>query len=89
VTEVVDVTIGSQAADDFGAGWGVYGVALGADGDFAVVADADAGLLAPDVGPPGAVWSVSDNGAFFCEGFLMGGMGCDADLAMDFVLVGM
>jgi hypothetical protein len=63
-------------------------MALGTDGDFAIVADADAGLLAPDVGPPRAVWRVSDNGAFFCEGLLVGGMGCDADLAMDFVLVG-
>ena len=28
VTEVVGVAIGSQAADDFGAGWGVNGKAL-------------------------------------------------------------
>ena len=55
MAEVVDVAIGAEAADDVGAGWGVNGVALGADGDFAVVADADAGLLAPDIGPPGAV----------------------------------
>jgi hypothetical protein len=46
MAEVVDVAIGSQATDDFGAGWGVNGLALGADGDFTVVADADAGLLA-------------------------------------------
>ena len=88
VTEVVDVAIGSQAADDFGAGWGVNGMALGADGDFAVVSNADAGLLAPDVGPPGAVGSGADDGAFFCEGLLMGGLGCRAEFAMDFVLVG-
>jgi hypothetical protein len=49
VTEVVDVAVGSQAADDLGA-WGrVNGVALGADGDFAVVAYTDASLLAPEV----------------------------------------
>ena len=47
VAEVVDVAIGTQAAADGGTGWGVNGVALCADGDFAVVADADAGLLAP------------------------------------------
>lgn len=43
-------------------------MALCADGDFAVVADADAGLLAPDVGPPRAVGSGLDDRAFFCEG---------------------
>ncbi len=46
VAEVVDVAIWAQAADDGGAWWGINGLALGADGDFAVVADADAGLLA-------------------------------------------
>ena len=63
-------------------------MALGADGDFAVVTDADAGLLAPDVGPPRALRSGADDGAFFCEGLLVGGMGCQAEFAMDFVLVG-
>ena len=59
-----------------------------ADWDFAVVADADAGLLAPDVGPPRAGGSGTDDGAFFCEGLLVGGMGCHAEFAVDFVLVG-
>lgn len=45
MTEVEGVAIGAEATDDFGAGCGVNGVALGADGDFAVVADADRGLL--------------------------------------------
>jgi hypothetical protein len=63
-------------------------MALVADGDFAVVTDADAGLLAPDEGPPGAVGSGTDDGAFFCESLLVGGMGSDAEFAMDFVLVG-
>lgn len=53
VTEVEDVAIWAQAADDRGSGWSVNGLALGADGHLAVVADADAGLLAPDEGPPG------------------------------------
>ena len=60
VAEVVEVAIGTSAAEDGGTGWGVHGVALGADGDFAVVADADAGLLAPDVGPPGTLGSGTD-----------------------------
>ena len=62
--------------------------ALVTHGDFAVVADADAGLLAPDEGPPWAVGSGTDDGAIFCEGLLVGGMGCHAEFAMDFVLVG-
>jgi hypothetical protein len=43
-------------------------MALVADGDFAVVADADAGLLAPDVGPPRADGNGTDDGTFFGEG---------------------
>jgi hypothetical protein len=45
LAEVVNVPIGAEAADDGGAGWSVKGMTLGADGDLAVVADADAGLL--------------------------------------------
>ena len=59
-----------------------------ADGDFAVVTDADAGLLAPDVWPPGAVGSGTDDGAFFCEGLWVGGVGCLTEFAVDFVLIG-
>ena len=61
---------------------------MGADGDLAVVADADAGLLAPNVRPPRAVWCGSQDGAFFGEGLLVGGAGCLAEFAVDFVLVG-
>ena len=46
VTEVVNVTIGAQAAQDGGAGRSVNGLALRADGGFAVVTNADAGALA-------------------------------------------
>ena len=88
MAEVVNVTIGTEAADDGGAWRSVDVEALVPHRDFAVVADADAGLLAPDVGPPGAVWSGADDGVFFCEGLLVGGMGCHAEFAMDFVLVG-
>jgi len=59
VAKVVNVAIWAEAADDGGAGWGVNGLALGTNRDFAVVADADAGLLAPDVGPPRALALVS------------------------------
>ena len=88
VAEVEDVAVGTEAADDGGARSGINGVALVADGDFAVVPDADAGLLAPDVGPPRALRCRPDDGAIFGEGLLVGGVGCDAEFAMDFVLVG-
>ena len=80
--------IWAEAAQDGGAGWGVNGLALGSDGDFAVVADADAGLLAPDVGPPRALGSGTDDRAVFGAGLLVGGVGCLAEFAVDFVLVG-
>ena len=41
LAEVVDVTIGSEATDNGGTRRGVDCEALGADGDFAVVADPD------------------------------------------------
>jgi hypothetical protein len=63
-------------------------MALIANGDFAVVADADAGLLAPDEGPPRAWRCRTDHGSFFGEGLLVGGVGRLAEFAVDFVLVG-
>ena len=63
-------------------------MALGADGDFAVVADADAGLLTPDVGPPRALGGGTQGRTVFGQGLLLGGLGCLAEFAMDFVLVG-
>jgi hypothetical protein len=74
VTEVIDVTIRAQAADDGGAGWRLYGLALGASGDFTVVTDADRGLLAPDKGPPRTRWNRTQDGAFFGEGLGSGGV---------------
>jgi hypothetical protein len=88
MAEVVAVAIGSQATDDFGAGWGVNGLALVADGDFTVVADGDAGLLAPDVGPPRALGRGSEDGALAGEGLLVGGVRGLGEFAVDFVLVG-
>ena len=87
VAEVVNVTIWAQTADDAGAGWGVNGLALRADGDLAVVADADAGLLAPDEGPPRAGRGGADHGTLFDEGLLVGSVRWLAQFAVDFMLV--
>lgn len=89
MTEVEDVSVRTQATDDGGTGCGVEGLALGADGDCAVIADADAGLLAPDKGPPRTSGCGPEHGAFFGAGLLLGGVGCDAEFAVDFVVVGM
>jgi len=61
---------------------------LGTDRDFTVVPDADTGLPAPNVGPPRTLGSGSEDGTFFRESLLVGGVGCLAEFAMDFVLVG-
>ena len=87
LAEVVDVSVWAQAADDGGTGWGVNGVTLGPDGDFAVVADADASLLAPDVGPPGTSGRGTEDGVFLVEGLLVGLVRGLAQFAVDFVLV--
>ena len=73
VAEVVDVTIWAQAAQDDGTGRGGEDVATVAHGDFAVVADADAGLLAPDVGPPRTFRGGTDDRALVGEGLQVGG----------------
>ena len=52
----------AEVADDRGAGRGVNRVSLVAYGDLAIVADADWGLLAPDIGPPRAFWGGTDQG---------------------------
>ena len=52
VAEVIDVAVWAETTDDGGTWRGGNGMALGADGDFAVVADPDAGWLAPDKRPP-------------------------------------
>ena len=88
VAEIEDVTVGSEATDDFGTWRGVHGQALGADGDFAVIADTDAGLLAPDVGPPGAGWGGTEDGTVFSQSQGASGVWGDAQFAMDFVVVG-
>ena len=88
MAEVIDIAIGAQAAEDGGAGWSIDHVALGADRHFAVVADPDAGLLAPDKGPPGTRRDGTQNGAFIGEGLDPGGVRGGAQFTMAFVLVG-
>ena len=88
VAKVKAVTVGTETADDMGTRGCVNGLALGAGRDFAVVADADAGLLTPDVGPPGTRRDGTDDGAFFGEGLLVGGVRGLPEFAVDFMLVG-
>jgi len=63
-------------------------LALGADGDFAIVADADTGLLAPDKRPPGTGWGGAQNGMLLGKRLLVSGEWGGAQFAVDFVLVG-
>jgi len=88
LAEIEDVTVWAQAADDFGTGRGVNGLAQGADRDHAVISDADAGLLAPDVGPPRAGWGGTEDGTVLSQGLGAGGLRGGAQFAMDFVLIG-
>lgn len=87
VAEVIDVAIRAQAADDGGARRRICALALGAGGDFAAGADADAGLLTPDKGPSRTGRDRMQAGAFFGEGLFPGGVRGGAEFAMDFVLV--
>jgi hypothetical protein len=88
MAEAVNIAIRAEAADDFGTRRGVNGMALRADGDFAVVADPDLGLLAPDERPPRAGRNRTQDGTSFGEGLLFGGVRGGAEFAVDFVLVG-
>ena len=88
VPEVEEVAVGPQAADDGGAGRSREGEALEADGDGAVVADAHAGLLAPDVGPPRTFGGRAEHGAIFRESLGACGVRGGPEFAVDFMLVG-
>ena len=88
VAEVVAVAVGAEAADHCGARWCIHGVSLGSHRDFAVVADADRGSLAPDMGPPGTGGDGAQDGAFLGAGLLACGLGSDPEFALKFVLVG-
>ena len=50
--------------------------------DFAVVADADAGLQAPDIGPPRTFGGQTNDGTLVGESLLVGGVGCPSEFAM-------
>jgi len=84
-----DVAVVPEAADYFRPWRGVNGLAQGADRHFTVVADPDAGLLAPDVRPPRALGSGTQDGAFFPQGLFASGFRRGAQFAVDFMLVGM
>jgi hypothetical protein len=62
---------------------------LGADGDAAVTAHFDFGLLTPDKGPPRAFGNQTQRGAFFFEGESPGLLGRHFKFAVNFVLVAM
>ena len=75
MAEVVEVAVGPPAADDRGPWCCGDGLPLEADGDFAVVTHAHAGLLAPDVGPPRAGRHGAQDGSFFGQCLVPGGLG--------------
>jgi hypothetical protein len=58
-----------------GAWRSINGLALGFGGDFAVVADTDTGLLAPDKWPPWTSRDGTQPGVFFGAGLCSGGVG--------------
>lgn len=89
VAEIEDVSVGLEASDYFRPRRGVNGLALGADGDFAVITDADAGLLTPDIGPPRAGWGGPQDGAVFRQGQAASRQRGGPEFPMDFMLVGM
>ena len=69
LAEIEDVTIGPEAADDFGTGRGVDRLTPRADRHLAIIADPDASLLAPDIGPPRTGGSLAQNGTVFGQSF--------------------
>ena len=88
LVEVIDVAVWAETTDDGGPKRSFNGLAVGACGDFAVVADADAGLLTPDEGPPRTSRGGAQDGTFFGERVGLGGPWGGAEFAVDFVLVG-
>ena len=77
-----------DTADDAGARRGIDGEAHVADGDGAVVGDADGGADAPDKAPPGTRGRGADDGVFLSECGLVGGVRGGADFAVKFGEVG-
>ena len=58
------VAVGMDAADEFGTWRVIDGQALGTDGNAAIVADLHCRALTPDIGPPGAARSGTQERAF-------------------------
>ena len=77
-----------DTADDAGARRGIDGEAKVADGDGAVVGDADGGSDAPDEAPPRAGGRGADGGVFLSESGLVGGVRSGVDFAVNFGEVG-
>ena len=87
MAEVVDVAVRTQATKDRGTGWRINREALGADGDFAVIADAEVEALTPDKGPPRAVGDGTQDRAVFGAGLVTCGGWSGAEFTVDLVLV--
>jgi len=62
-------------------------LALEANGDFTVLADAHAGLLTPDVGPPRTGGNRAEDRALFSQGLIASGVRRGAEFPVDFVPV--
>jgi len=76
MAEVIDVAVRTEATKDPDTGWRINRQALGADGYFAVIADADVEALTPDKGPPGAVGGGTQDRALFGAGLVTRGGAC-------------
>ena len=63
MTQEEDISVVALAAQDSRARRGGDSQAVGTEGHFTVVADADPGLETPDVRPPGAGWGGAQDGA--------------------------
>jgi len=79
-----DIAVGVLAVDDFTSRWRFHGESLGSDGHSPVVADADAGALAEDEGPPRTGGCGSQGPAVFFFGQVPSGLRSATDFAMFF-----
>ena len=70
MSEVIDVAVRTPATKDGSTGWRINRQALGTDGHFAVIADADVDALTPDKGPPRAVGDGTQDRAVFGAGLV-------------------
>jgi hypothetical protein len=88
VEPVVNIAVGAEGADDAGTGRRGDGVALGTDGNLAIVADPHVGAPAPDEGPPGTGRSWAEQAAVVSEGLGFSSVRRGAEFAVAFVFVG-